>query len=125
MLQIDGVKIASPSQCTIEVEDAGGAEEQSADGGLVMDRVGVRRRLTLKWAMMTAAQMREFMAKTSARSFTVTYPDPETGALRSMLCHCGARSAALYRMDRETPIWTEVAAVFTQVNAESETEQSV
>lgn len=108
VIQIGGVDMPSPSGLRVEIFDVGVQDERSASGLLVVDRVAVKRRLTLTWAHLSPGDLAALLTATGGAFFSATYPDPELGT-HAIECRCGARRAGVLRMDGGEPVWTDVS----------------
>lgn len=114
MLKINGTAVASPSEMQVRIFDVGAQPERSADGGLVADRVAVKRSLKLKWPALSTAQMGALLGAVSDGFFTVTCFDPLTAAEREMVCRCGERIVGVLRMQDGAPVWSGVEMEWTE-----------
>lgn len=108
MLTINGLPMPSPSVLKAEIFEIGSFGERTASGRLVADRVAVKRRLKLKWACLTPAQMGLLLGAVGNVFFEAEYPDPETGGMRAMTCRCKERTAGVMMIRNDQPVWTEV-----------------
>lgn len=108
MLKINGVDAPSPSALRVAIEDVSAACERSASGDAVRDFTGSRRRLKLRWAHLTGAQLSALLQAVDACFFDATYPDPQAGATATIRCWCGGRSMGVLRVEDGAPIWTDV-----------------
>ena len=109
ILTINGADAPSPSEMKVRIFDVGSGEARSAAGGLVADRVAVKRELTLRWAHLTPAQLSALMEAVGGEAFfQAAYPDPETGASRSASFRCAERSAGVLLVRGGAPVWTDV-----------------
>lgn len=113
MLTVNGAAMPAPSTMKVTVFDVSSGEKRSAAGCAVMDRIAVKRRLELRWAHMTAAQLSALLQALDGY-FEVTYPDPQDGAIRSATCYCSDRSAEMLRMEGREPLWIEVKMTWTE-----------
>lgn len=115
MLKVNGVSAPSPAELRVRIFDVGSAEERSAAGGLVVDRVAVKRELSLRWSYLTPAQLSALLENVGGEVFfTATYPDPQTGAARTMTCRCAERSAGVLRMRGGEPVWMDVEMAWVE-----------
>ena len=109
ILLVNGVEVASPSEMRVSVYDVASAADRNAKGDVVIDRVAVKRKLELKWAHLSAAQMSALLAAVGDEAFfQATYPDPATGAARMMTCYAGERAAAVLRVEDGQPVWKDL-----------------
>ena len=109
MLTVNNKAVPAPSSLNLEIEDVGAGVSRSASGLALTDRVGVKRRLQLKWAQLSMGELAALLSDTHDTAFfTVCYPDPMSGAARDMDCFCEKRTLGLLRMDGDVPLWTNV-----------------
>lgn len=110
MLLIDGVRMPSPSELTVSIEDRGDDSECNVLGERVVDRLAVKRVIELSWAMLSAEDLALlFDAATDEVFFTAEFPDPASGGMREAVCRAVGRSARLFRMDDGSARWTDVS----------------
>ncbi len=110
ILLVNGVGVASPSQMRVSVYDVSSAADRNANGDVVIDRVAVKRKLELEWAHLSAGQLSALLgAVGDGAFFQATYPDPVTGAARTMTCYAGERAAAVMRVENGQPVWKDLA----------------
>lgn len=87
LLKIDGWTVDPlPSELNGEwqpVVDAG----RNANGDVIGDLINTKRKLELKWAVMTPAQMVTLQSYTSNFFASVTWIDTETNALSTITCY--------------------------------------
>ena len=108
VLTVNGAEMPSPSGMRVEIFDVGSSGERSASGRLVVDRVAVKRRLKLKWACLTPAQLGLLLGAVGQGAFfEAGYPDPETGPA-AMTCACSDRTAGVMMIRNDQPVWTNV-----------------
>ena len=108
MLKINGNDAPSPSALRVAVEDVSPGVERAASGDAVRDYTGTRRRLKLRWAHLTGAQLAALLAAVDAAFFDVTCPDPASNAAAVLRCWCASRSMGGQRMQGGAPVWTDV-----------------
>lgn len=110
MLWIDGVKMPSPSELNVSLEERGDDSEYNILGERVVDRLAVKRVIELSWAMLSAEEMAQlFGAAADAVFFTAKFPDPITGGQTEAVCRAVARSARLFRMEGGAARWMDVS----------------
>lgn len=109
VLKVNGAEMPAPSSMKINIFDVSAAADRSASGRMIIDRVGTKRKLELRWSHLTVDQLSALLTAVGEKTFfTAAYPDPQTGAERSMTCYCGDRAAGVLRMDDGKPVWTDV-----------------
>ena len=109
VLRVNGVDIPAPSAMKISIFDVSASADRSASGRIVIDRVGTKRKLELRWAHLSGENLSALLSAVGEKLFfTAEYPDPQTGGMRSMTCYCGDRATGVMRMEGGVPVWTEV-----------------
>lgn len=79
----------------IDSEEGAG---RNALGTAFRDRVAVKRKVNCTWPPMYSVQMANLLNKMKGEFFEFTYPDPETGGLRTMTGYVGDRTVEAYRI---------------------------
>ena len=113
VLWVNDLEVAPPSELRVELFDVGSGPVRSASGSLVSDRVAVKRRLHLKWALLSTAQMGALLGAVNDVFFDVRYPDPMTGQ-RTAVCRCDEKMAGLLRMVGGEPVWVDVEMIWEE-----------
>ncbi|MFZ3132757.1 MAG: DUF6711 family protein [Desulfosporosinus sp.] len=67
--------------------------ERNASGTLIIERIATKRKLELGWSYLSQADLATLLTTVSPVTFTVVYPDPQTGAARSGTFYAGDRAA--------------------------------
>ena len=49
MLSINGVAIATPKSFEVTISDLDGESNRNANGEMIRDRIGVKRKIALEW----------------------------------------------------------------------------
>ena len=114
MLKINGTTMPSPASMTVSGADIGDSSRRNAAGEKIIDRIAVKRSLSLRWSVLTGAQMAQLLSAVEAQPFfLVTYPDPVTNGDKQAVCCCASRSAELLRYGSAL-IWKEVEMVWEE-----------
>ena len=109
VLTVNGADMPAPSALKISIFDVSSTADRNASGYVVIDRVGTKRKLEMRWAHLTAEQLSLLLTAVGENVFfTAGYPDPQTGGQRSMICYCGDRATGVLRMEGGMPVWTDV-----------------
>ena len=108
MLKINGGAIPSPSALSVSLEDPSAAAERSASGRAVKDFLPGKRRLRLRWAHLSPAQLSALLQAVDACFFDAAFPDPATGGEATARCWCAGRSMGVLRMRDGAPVWTDI-----------------
>lgn len=92
MIKINGATIVDPSEFLVTVSDIN-KTERNANGGMIIERITTKRNIELVYYYLSQADLSTLMTALSNVSFTVEYPDPVTGALKSGTFYVSDRSA--------------------------------
>lgn len=115
MLSVNGAAIDAPSEMKLTVMDVSSGVTRSASGHAVLDKRGVKRVLALRWARMSAEALSALLAQAgNGGFFEVSYPDPESGRMRTMTCYAGDRAMGVLRMMDGAPVWTDIEMTWTE-----------
>ena len=101
MLSINGGAIASPKSLEVTISDLDGESNRNANGELIRDRIGVKRKIALEWAPLTQSEISALLTAVSGVFFTVTFPDPQQGVVTKTM-YVGDRTAPAYVYDKKT-----------------------
>lgn len=113
MLKVNGVEIDAPTGLKATLFDVGAEVSRNAAGNAVMDVCAEKRKLELHWAHMDAAALAALLEAMNG-FFEADYPDPQSGAVRRMICYCSERTAGVLRMVNGAPLWTDIKMVWTE-----------
>lgn len=114
MIKVNGTKIPTPSEFTVDIADIDGESNRNAKGELIRDRIAVKRKLNMNWKALSPADMKTLLNAVSGVFFTVEYPDPMTGGLNSITAYVGDRSAPMYRNIDGNILWEGLSMNFIQ-----------
>lgn len=92
MIKINSVTISTPSSFSIGIMDISKAE-RNANGTMIIERIATKRKLELNYAYLSQADMATLLTAISGVTFTVEYPDAQTGASRTGTFYSGDRNA--------------------------------
>ena len=105
---VNGISVASPSWMRVTVLDIGSEDQRSAGGSLVVDRVAVKRKVELKWAVLSAAQMGALLGAVGNIFFEAEAADPSSGSMVMGCWRCSEKVMGVLRMVGGEPVWTDV-----------------
>ena len=92
-LRVNGLAIKAPSEITVSPENLDKAE-RTMDGTLVVDVIGTKRKVDVKWEYLSKEDMTILANATKDSAFTmITFHDKTTGALISMTATSRSLSA--------------------------------
>ena len=104
-MKINGTTIKTPSTLQVDIMDIDGEAYRNAQGTMLRDRVAVKRKLNCTWNALTDAEMSTLLSAVVNQSFTVTYPDPQTGTDITKTFYVGDRNAPVYWIQNGEPLW--------------------
>ena len=113
VLTVGGAAVKSPTELRAEIFEVGSGDMRSASGMLVRDVVAVKRRLHIRWAMLTPTELSALLGKVGGTAFEAQYPDPEAG-MRTAQFRLSGASAGVLRMVEGAPVWTDVVMEWTE-----------
>jgi len=105
MIKVNGVTIKTPSKFTVGLYDVSKTADRNAQGTILIDRVAVKRKLEMEWPAMSNSEMSTLLSAVTSLFFDVNYPDPQTGAAKTISCYVGDRTAPMYRVIGGVPMW--------------------
>lgn len=109
MLSINGAAVASPSVFSVNIEERGDFSKCNVLGERLADRLAVKRVIDVEWALLSETELAAILDAVSDKVFfSVSYPDPVTGAERETVCRAAERSMRVYRLDSGSAVWTDV-----------------
>ncbi len=112
-LTINGVPMPAPSELKMELLNIGSDEQRSASGRLVCDRVAVKKRLKLKWAVLSGADIARLFSAADG-FFTASCPDPCENAAVNAEFYASAKSLGVMRMNGDECVWEDAAMEWTE-----------
>ena len=107
MIKVNGVTIPTPTDFSVSVNDISKAE-RNANGNILIERITTKRKIELSYKYLSQAQLSTLLNAISAVFFTVEYPDPVTGALRTGTFYVGDRSAGAIDYQNNTMRWKDI-----------------
>lgn len=100
MISINGVAIATPKSFEVTISDLDGESNRNANGEMIRDRIGVKRKINLEWAPLTQSEISTILTAVSGVFFTVTFPDPQNGIITKTM-YVGDRTSPAYFYDEK------------------------
>ena len=105
-LEINGVAIPTPSEFSVGVMDISKAE-RNANGNLIIERINTKRKLSIKYAYLTAGNLSIVLKAVSATFFNVKYVDPVDNIQKTSSFYCGDRSVGMIDFTNNIPRYKE------------------
>jgi len=108
LIKIDGWTIPTPSSYTAGVMDLSKAE-RNARGTIIIERIATKRKLELTWNYLDQDRLSQLLRAVSPVFFTVEYPDPQDGTMRTGTFYVGDRKAGAIDYRDGVVRWKDVA----------------
>lgn len=114
MLSINGVKVPTPSEFVVGVQDISQAE-RVASGRMVIDRIATKIKLNMSWKYLTPEQLASLLSRIEMVTFQVNYLDPRTHSRQTRTFYVGDRSMGMYQYRDGNPIYVDIGFNFIEV----------
>ncbi len=97
LLKVGQTDLPAPVSLTVGIQDIDSEEGtgRNQSGEMFRDRVTVKRTVECQWGVCTKEEMSLILNAISAVSFSLTYPDPQEGALKTVTVYVGDRSVPM------------------------------
>ena len=118
LLKINTTNLPAPTvlQPAIQDLDSESGTGRSQNGTMFRDRVAVKRKVHCEWGVLTRNEMSTLLSAMSAPSFSLTYPDPQEGALKTITAYVGDRTPAVCSVISDTDWqWTGLSIDFIEM----------
>lgn len=113
MLEINNIRILTPSEFKVGVMDISNAERTAA-GEMLIDRVATKRKIDLKWKHLKVSELSKVLQLVNNVYFFVKYPDPMSGRLETRTFYVGDRNAGVYSYIDGNPVWIDISFNFIE-----------
>lgn len=107
MIVINGSEILTPSTYQVGIQDLSKAE-RNANGLMIIERIATKRKIEMSWAYLSQSDLSVLLQAVSSVFFSVQYPDPQTGALRTGTFYVGDRTAGMISYQNGVPRYKDV-----------------
>lgn len=101
LLTIGGVAQRTPKKMKVTINDMDGESTRNANGDLIRDRIGVKRKIDFDFPPLTQAEISTLLNAVAPVFFTVTYQDPVLG-MTTKTFYVGDRSAPILKYGNGT-----------------------
>lgn len=118
LLKIGSVELPTPTvmQPTIQDLDSEEGTGRNQAGTMFRDRVAVKRTVHCEWGPLTKTEMATLLRAMSAASFSLTYPDPQEGMLKTITAYVGNRPVPmLVPVGANDWMWGGLSVDFTEM----------
>lgn len=117
LLNINNIDLPAPTtlQPTITDLDSEGTGRNQL-GVMFRDRIAVKRKVHCEWGILSKTEMVTILDAISDASFNLTYPDPQTGSLKTITAYVGDRSPAVVKVINDIDwMWTGLSLDFVEM----------
>jgi len=94
LVTVGGVALPTPTDFQVGIMDISKAE-RNANGTMIIERVTTKRKLFLTYSYVTESDASSILKQIAPTSYTVTYLDPQTKAMKSGSFYCGDRQLGM------------------------------
>lgn len=103
------IQLPEPETLSVGIQDLDSEKSgRNQKGEMFRDRIAVKRKLNIKFLPLSSDDMKKVLNAVSDKFFTIEYPDPMTGAKKSITAYVGDRTAPVYIIKNGTPMWDEM-----------------
>lgn len=113
LIIIDGVAMPTPHEMSIGIYDVSKAE-RNANGYMIMERITTKQKIELSYTFLDVSNLRQILVAITPVFFSVTYPDPVTGANRTGTFYVGDRKLGILDYYDGVPRHKDVAFNFIE-----------
>lgn len=105
--------VLQPSIQDLDSEDGTGRNQS---GEMFRDRIAIKRKVHCEWGPLTKVEMKTLLSAMSGVSFSLTYPDPLEGSLKTITAYVGDRSVPmLMPLSNDNWMWAGLSADFIEM----------
>ena len=118
LLRINETDLPAPTvlQAGIQDLDSEDGSGRNQAGDMFRDRVTVKRKVHCEWGALNKAEMKKVLSAMSGVSFSLTYPDPQEGALKTITAYVGDRTTPmLMPLGNNDWMWGGLSADFIEM----------
>lgn len=118
LLKINSTDLPAPTilQPGIQDLDSEDGSGRNQSGTMFRERVTVKRKVHCEWGALTKHEMATLLSAMSGVSFSLTYPDPQEGALKTITVYVGDRSVPMLMPLGETDwMWAGLSVDFIEM----------
>lgn len=106
---INGIQIKTPTELKVGVFRLTKAE-RLASGKMAMEIIATKRRLDMRWEIITDADLQQILGILDSKVFhTVQYPDPQNGETATITAYVGDINQAAWQKITGTRYWKDVS----------------
>lgn len=107
MIKVNNTAISSPTDFSVKIKDLE-KRDRNANGDEIIEVIATKREIELSYSYLSNNDLSTVLSAISSTFFTVEYPDPATGALRSGTFSKGDRSAGGIDYINDVMRWKDI-----------------
>lgn len=108
-VKINGIQMPTPSVFQVTIMDIAGPDSnRDSRGKMHIDRITTKRKIEMEWKLLDANDLSILLNLVKDIFFTVEYPDPMDGCLKTRTFYVGDRTTPMYSCIGKVPQWKNV-----------------
>jgi hypothetical protein len=118
LLKIGDTELPTPTVVQPAIQDLDSEEGtgRNQSGTMFRDRVAVKRSVHCEWGPLNKEEMSTLLRAMSPVSFSLTYPDPQEGSLKTITVYVGNRPVpVLVPLNSDDWMWGGLSVDFTEM----------
>jgi hypothetical protein len=118
LLKIGNIDLPTPTvvQPTIQDLDSEEGTGRNQSGTMFRDRIATKRSVHCEWGPLTKAEMATLLTAMSPAAFSLTYPDPQEGTMKTITAYVGNRPVpVLVPLSGNNWMWGGLSVDFTEM----------
>lgn len=118
LLSINSIDLPAPTvlQPGLQDLDSEDGTGRNQTGTMFRDRIAVKRTVHCEWGVLSRQEMASLLQAMSSPSFSLIYPDPQTGSLETITAYVGNRVPAICAVISDTDwMWTGLSVDFVEM----------
>lgn len=113
MIEINNIKIRTPSSFSVSIIDISNAE-RNEKGEMLIDRIATKIKLEIQWKSLSNDEISTLLKSVKDIYFNVNYPDPQEGTNLTKIFYVGDRTAPMYNFNSGNPKWENLKMNFIE-----------
>jgi hypothetical protein len=107
LITANGVVLPTPSDFQVGIMDLSKSERNAA-GTMIIERIATKRKLSLTWSYLSAADLSTILIAVAPTFYDVKYLDPQINGLRTGSFYCGDRNLGMINFINGVPLYKDV-----------------
>ena len=114
MIKVNGQVLPAVTDYAVGIMDIDGNSARTVDGTMVRDRIAVKRKLEVFWAVLTKEELSIILNRVSDVFFEVEYIDSQSGTAKTGAFYVGNRTASGLAYCNGVISWKDVKMSFIE-----------